>query len=578
MYKRLVPLSSLVRDLAFALMGIAVGAGAGYAALGLILLIGFCHELIYGLPHADGYAGIAEMSPWRILLTLSLGGLFVGFLTQRLVKGGYPHGPADVIKAVVTMDGRMSLRDGIGSAVLSILSIGAGASVGRYGPALHLGATIGSRLARVFDLDRGRTLALLGCGAASSIAASFNAPLAGVVFAYEVILGIGAFRAFVPIAVAAVMGTTISRFHFGDTHLFSLPDGAVEHVYEYLLFPVIGVFGGILAVAFMRSMNWAGRLASRVPGPTYLRPALGGFLVGLIAIKYPHILGLGEAVISGSIAQVFVVQTLLALLLLKLLATAISLGFGFSGGIFGPALFMGAVLGAAIGDLFAMVAPYQLSEAGIYAVVGMGAVISRVVGAPLATILIVFELTSNYSLTTAVMLAVVVGRLVSRASFPRSWFEFQLKQAGIDMYEGRESRILKAKQVSEVMDVEFKSMPGHLLPDAAMAHMSALAVNEILVVDKHGCLIGTLGMTRLLNAPRQGAENAGDMALKPKKVAYADDDLFTAMSALRNYLGESVPVVLGPQNARVVGVLYEGVVIGAYADAVAEARREERGT
>ncbi len=570
-------LPQLLRDFAFALMGIAVGAGAGYAALGLILLIGLCHELIYGVAHENVYVSMAAMSPWRILLTLSAGGLVVGFLTKHLIRDGRPHGPAEVIGAVVTANGRLSMRDGLGSAVLSVLSISTGASVGRYGPALHLGATIGSRLARVFELDRGRTLALLGCGAASSIAASFNAPLAGVVFAYEVILGTGAFRAFVPITVAAVMGTTISRYHFGDTHLFSLSYGTVGHVYEYLLFPVVGVFGGILAVAFMRTMGWTARIAQRLPGPGYLRPALGGFLLGLIAIKFPHVLGLGEAVISGSIAQVFAVQTLLALVLFKLLATAISLGFGFSGGIFGPALFLGAVLGAALGGVFSALAPDALSEAGIYAVVGMGAVISRVVGAPLATILIVFELTSNYSLTTAVMLAVVVGRLVSRSSFPRSWFEFQLNQVGVDMYEGRESRILKTRRVSAVMDTNVKSIAAHCPCREAISRMVAMEANEALVLDDDGRLRGTLRLARLLSAAEDDGD-VGGLIDKPDKVLYADGDLYAAMAELRDFSGESVPVVVGPEDARVAGVVYVGVVIGAYTDAVAEARQDERGT
>lgn len=562
-----------------AMLAVPVGALAAYAALAFIFLIGLVQELFYGFGHQQVYSALSALPAWRVIGAPTLGGLLVGILVWRFMPGRRNYGPADVMQAVREHDGKMPINVGLGSAAISILSIGAGASVGRYGPAVHLGASLSSWVSRHFKFERSQHLAILGCGVAAAIAASFNAPLAGVVFAHEVILGAYALRAFVPIIIASVTGTVVARAHMGDFSIFAMSDYEILFNHEYLLFALVGVLGGGLAILFMNSMNLSTRLVARTSVPLWARPMIGGFILGLLALAFPQIIGLGDEAIHDAFGQLFPLWLLLALVVIKLIATSVSFAFGFGGGVFGPALFLGAMLGSAFGNILTLVMPDAISPPAIYAVAGMSAVISCVIGAPLATILIAFELTTSYSLTTAVMLAVVLASMVSHRFFPYSYFNFQLQQRGIDVSVGREVGILKSRLVTEVLCKEYLSIGTGATAVEIRDILLRKNERELLVVDDAGKLIGQVTLYDVVKACHDGEADtlAGDLATLPDIIIEGDSHLHATMQSLNEFVGISVPVIDDREHMKLLGIIFENSVISAYNEAVEQARDEERG-
>ena len=337
----------------------------------------------------------------------ALGGLVVG-LIHRHIPEGRAHGPPDIIRAAQGADGEMSLRSGLLSAISSVISLGSGASVGQYGPLAHLGATLGSGIARIYQGGRRLATIGLGCGVASAIATAFNAPIAGIVFAHEVILRHFSLRAFAPVTVAATMGYLVANLMFERRPLFRVEPVNVTYAPEFAVFVLIGIAGAFVAVAFMRAILFSNRLAARIPIANHLKPMLAGAGLGIVAIWLPDVLGIGKETLRFAIIDhAFLPGELTLLLIAKIAATVLCIGCGFSGGVFSPALLVGILFGALAGTGAELVLGELRSDIAFYAVCGMVSVTSAVIGAPLTTILIVFELTRNYDLATAAMVSVV---------------------------------------------------------------------------------------------------------------------------------------------------------------------------
>lgn len=557
-------------------LALVVGAASAYASLALLWLIAQVQGVFLGFEHAHVYSGAARLDTWRVLLAPVLGGLAVGIFVRLFVPGARNHGPADAMQAVREGDGHMSLRAGISSAVATALAIGSGASLGRYGPTVHLGASVAAWIGTTLGRVRAERHVLIGCGVAAAISASFSAPLAGVLFAHEVMLDSYARRGFVAITVASVTGQVVARAHDARFVLVSLSEYEIGYNHEYLLFALVGVCGGLLAITFIRGLEWAGLAAAQLRVPGWIKPAIAGLVVGAIATHYPQVLGLGDEAIHDAVGQLFTLPLLLTLLAAKLLAACLCRGFGFPGGVFGPALFLGAMLGSALGQALQSLDPALVSSVPIYAVAGMGAVISCVIGAPITTILIMFELTGSYALTTAVMIAVVLASVTASRLFPYSWFGLQLMRRGVDMHAGREVRIMRVRQVGDLVT----AAPGVIAPTAstwqARALLLALQAGELLVVDWRGVLRGQVLLAEVVQAcdAGHGTRPVAALAAMPGIVLRRHDTLDSAMRQLRYFMGHSVPVVDSAQSMRLAGVVFQSSVIGAYNDAVAQARTE----
>ena len=430
----------------------------------------------------------AKFAWWQIVASTTIGGLLVGLLTWKFIPGRRVHGVADVVEANALKDGQMNLRTGVLSALSSAISIGAGASVGREGPVVHLGATLGAWVAAKLHLGPSLARTLLGCGVAATVAASFNAPIAGWFFALEVVVGHYALGASAPVVIASVAGTMVSRGYFGDYPAFIISSRDVASFLEFPAFALLGVISAAVAIVFMKSVVGVRTAMERSTVPIWLQPAIGGLIVGLIAIAFPQVLGVGYAATDDALREDLSLTMLFALLGLKLIATAISLGCGFGGGVFSPSLFLGAMLGGAFGVLATLANPELSSGVGAYTIVGMGAVAGAVLGAPISTILMIFELTNDYALTVAVMVATIVSTLITRYQFGHSYFAWQLEQRGLNVREGHEQRILRDVKVANVMARDTVAVDQAAPMAEVREKLGASVYGTLFVIDREGRL------------------------------------------------------------------------------------------
>jgi CIC family chloride channel protein len=475
----------------------------------------------------------------------------------------------------------MGLRAGLGAALVSAASIGVGASVGREGPVVHLGAAISSWLARQLGLGRLMVVTLLGCGVAAAVAASFNAPIAGVFFALEVVIGHYALTALAPIVIASVTGTIISRIHFGDFPAFVVPSHTINSFLELPAFVLLGLVCAAVAVLFMRSIDLAQRAAEASRLPPWSRPMVGGLLVGAIALFYPEVLGVGYGTTDAALKETLTLTLVLSLVVAKMVAVAISLGAGFSGGVFSPSLFLGAMVGAAFGMIATSVFPELSSGYGAYTLVGMGAVAGAVLGAPISTILIIFELTGDYAVTVAVMVAVVIASVITQHVYGRSFFTAQLERRGLNLSGGREAGLLAELRIADVMRHEFTAVPPSMHMNELREKLQTAPHGLLFVVQEDGTLYGTITLSDLADAAFDTSLdrllNAADVTRTQSPVVERHDNLAAALKLMEAEGEEHVAVVDDRYDMRVVGVLNEVDVILAYNRALLRTRAEERG-
>ena len=432
-------------------IALAIGIGAAYFAIFFRTLIGLFQLPWLGTLSENVYSAALTTPWWVILLAPAVGGLAVGLFLQHLMPGRRVHGVADVIEARALLGCRISAREGLSSALVSAVSLGTGASAGREGPVVHLGATLASVLQDLFKLPHTARRTLLACGVAAAVSASFNAPIAGVLFAHEVILAHFAMRAFVPITISSVAATMIARIHLGDFPAFIIPDYQITSYWEFPAFALLGVTCACVAIAFQFAILTSDRIARSVDIPLWTRPVIGGAMVGFIAIWFPQVLGVGYDATDAALKDHFPLTLLLVLLVLKAVTTAITLASRFGGGIFSPSLYLGAMCGGAFGLMAASVFPEIASSRGLYAILGMGAVAAAVLGAPISTTLIVFELTGGYEMTLALLLAVSISTGLTQAVYGQSFFHDQLSSRGIFLKEGPHQHIVRSLKVRDFM-------------------------------------------------------------------------------------------------------------------------------
>jgi CIC family chloride channel protein len=433
------------------LLALAVGVGAAYLAIAFRILIGIIQLPWLGTSSESVYEAASALPWWVVLSVPALGGLIVGLLLTFLMPGKRARGVPDVIEARALLGCRIPAQEGLGNALVSAVSLGMGASAGREGPVVHLGATLASVLKDLFALPHSAQRTLLACGVAAAVSASFNAPIAGVLFAHEVILGHYALRAFVPIVISSVAATVVARLHLGDFPAFVIPAYQITTYWEFPAFALLGLVCAGVAIAFQLAVAGSDRAAKSIDIPLWLRPVIGGLMVGAIAIWFPQVLGVGYDATDAALNHQFQISLLLALLVAKTAATAITLASRFGGGVFSPSLYLGAMAGGAYGLMAAEVFPVMISSEGLYALIGMGAVTAAVLGAPISTVLIVFELTGGYEMTIALLLAVSISSGLSQATLGQSFFHWQLAMRGLFLQEGPHKSIVQSLRVRDFM-------------------------------------------------------------------------------------------------------------------------------
>lgn len=564
------------------ILAVIVGAAAGLAAIAFRDAIGGFQWIAYGFSHERVATGIAAVPWWQRLLAPTVGGLAIGLFIRYLLPGGRPHAVADVMEASALHDARMSLTVGIRIALASAASMGVGASVGREGPVVHLGASLGSWVAKRLHLGRVLARTLLGCGVAAAVAASFNAPIAGAFFALEVVVGHYALSAFAPIVIASVTGTLISRAHYGDYPAFILPDDwMIASVWEFPGFALLGLVSAAAAIAFMWSIMFTEDTVAKLPLPSWSRPAFAGLLVGLIALAFPEVLGVGYEATDKALSDLYPLWFLLALIVVKTAATAISLGGGFAGGVFSPSLYVGAMVGGAYGIIATHAFPELSSGHGAYTMIGMGAVAGAVLGAPMSTILMIFEMTTDYELTIGVMVDTVIASVVTQQVHKRSFFTWQLERRGITIRAGHQTGLMRRVKVASVMDPRYASVTPTTPIAKVRRRLQSAPWGELYVLDEDGGLSGVITFADLHEAAFDTSHDAeliaDNVARSLPAVLLVSDNLETAVQAFTITGEPHIPVVADRDSMVLRGLVHEHEVMLAYQRALDQARAEERG-
>lgn len=565
---------------AISLLAVLVGVIVGYAAIAFYLAISWLLTQTFGVDGDTLATGASNLDWWHLLFVPVAGGFVVGQLL-RFHDRGQTSGVSNVIEAAALRDSRVDLKDGTLSAAATIVSLGTGASMGREGPAVHIGATLASIVTQALKLNPAAARTLLGCGVAAAVSASFNAPIAGVFFALEVIIGHYALQTFAPIVIAAIAGTVVSRIHLGNFPAFETTDYFITSFWEFPAFFILGIASAVAAVVFMSGLRWADQMRDKWKAiPVWLQPGIAGLIIGAMALLYPEVLSIGYEATSHALNGTYALPLLLALIVAKMAATVVSYAGRFGGGVFSPSLFVGAMVGGAFGIIAGGVFPELASTPGLYAVVGMGAVASAVLGAPISTILIVFEITGDYNVTIAVMIASAIASVVTSIFYQRSFFLMQLAHRGLQLEGGRATYLLKSATVGEHMSRDFFTVRDTDTVEKARELLIVQGGGVLVVTDETGKITGVLSLNQMpasvFEAGQERDRLVGEFTREIGQLIKTTAPLEVALKRLDRSGEEALPVVSPSQKDVVVGLIRHRDVMKEYTRALLETHGQDQ--
>ncbi|NUU07268.1 chloride channel protein [Leifsonia sp. C5G2] len=544
---------------------IVVGAGAGLAAVVFRWLVQTATVVFTGTSDYAATTG-HPANPWVpwlggafVILAPAVGGLIYGPLVHRFAREARGHGVPEVMYAVARRGGHIPGRVAVVKALASAITIGSGGSVGREGPIVQIGSALGSTLGRITRMPESQLRTLVACGAAGGIAATFNAPIAGVFFALELILRDFATRSFAAVMLSSITASVIGRAILGDHPFLVLPAFRVSQPSEYLLFAGLGLLAGAVGVLFSKILyliedvcDWAWR------GPEWLRPAVGGLLLGLLLFAMPQLYGVGYPVLEASVAGKYTIGFLLVLVLAKMAATSLTIGIGGSGGVFAPSLVIGAAFGAAAGEAVGLVIPGLSGQAGTFALVGMAAVFAGATRAPITAGIILFELTGEYSIILPLLLAVVVATGISRLLSRETIYTRKLTRRGVDL-SAPALPGLASSTVASVMSPPPPTISGDENAGVAIARLGASHRRAAPVVGPDGALLGVLtsadAASALATDADAGARTAAELTERSPALD-AHDRVSTVLDR-----------VIGAESTDGIPVVVDGMLVGWLAPA-----------
>ena len=561
--------NNIIRELfVFTFVGLVVG----------FLLTIVANSFVIGVEHArqlrDSHSFLAfsvgsnsySLTPISSLLVAAF---IIMWLKRHLGITNWA-GPADSIYAAHNPTKALDLKVGLASTLAAFISASGGASVGQYGPLVHFGGTLGASFKRLFNSTLSQDI-WLGCGVAAAISAGFNAPLAGVVFAQEAILRHFSLRAIVPIFIASVSANTFDYILFPSSQAsFQLkiePPPLTEIVPLLLLFaPLLA----LLATAFMMSIRLMQRFGSTLNKNNIPAPVVAALICGSVGVFLPEILGIGGNTMNKILSGTYSLPMLVVLLTGKFAMTALCLGFGLFGGIFSPSLFLGVGAGAVVGQFMAIMGYPELAE--MLCIAGMAAVSSAIVGAPIACIIIVMELTRSYDHAVISMLAVIICNLVAHRINKGSFFDRQLLDRGIEIHNGRDAILLAETKVEHFINhnqiVLNKSCNGN----DAYNLMNKYQATEAYICNNKNILIGKVTLFNAITAGKNSLENLIDY--DPLRI-FQDESLSEAMEKASQFVGENIPVVDRESNA-LLGIMTEGDLFHAVLEVQKQAKALEK--
>ncbi len=550
-------------------VAIIIGILAGFSAIGIRWMIKEISLLSF--PGPGTFLENVFASPWYLILVVPvIGGLIVGPIIYYLAPEAKGHGVPEVMQAILLKGGQIRPRVAFVKAVASAISIGTGGSVGREGPIIQIGSSLGSMVGQFLRIPSARLKTLVGCGSAAGIAAAFNAPIAGALFAVEIILMDFAVAQFSPIVIASVMATVISHTFEGNFAAFRVPVYQLASPFEIGFYFVLGALAGLVSFAFIKSLySLEEFFDNRLSIPESFKPALGGIGVGATALLFPQIMGVGYDSINTALHGDMIWTLGILLVLAKILATSITLGSGGSGGIFAPSLFMGAMLGSAFGSGVHYLFPDITATPGAYALVAMGGLVAGTTRAPITAIIIVFELTNDYRIILPLMITCIISMILSSKLSRESIYTLKLLLRNIGIREGMQVNVMESIFVKDVFTRTFDSIP---VTDNFSQVVNRVIRGEGLVfpvVDKESCLHGVLSIHDIKDYlfERDSLKNiliAGDIASTKFQTVTPEDNCQTALERLSLSGKEGLPVVGNGDPRTVIGMLWRKDIMDQY--------------
>ena len=559
-----------------------VGIGAGLGAVLFRRLIDWIHNFAY-----NDIAGIlAEWYPLHLIVIPALGGAIVGPLVYYFAREAKGHGVPEVMEALELRGGKIRPRVVVVKSLASSVCIASGGSVGREGPIAQIGSALGSLIGQLLKLSEDRVRTLVACGAAGGIAATFNAPIAGAVFALEVLLRRFGSVYFGAVVISAVTADVIAHYFEGDSRTFLTPEYTMQSPWELLLYTLMGFIAALAAVGFSRLLYFSEDIWGLIRIPEPAKPLFGGILLGLLGIisyqidGFPRVFGVGYETIENTLFSQLTLQVTFGLLLLKLVATTLTLGSGGSGGIFAPSLFMGAMLGASFGQIAHTIFPEIVAPSGAYALVGMAAFFGGAAHAPITAILILFEMTGDYQIILPLMLSTVLSTIVSRNLSPDSIYTLKLKRRGVELSQDTQAIDLMQGVTAEIaMNRETDAVSSDMSLIELMSTFSSTHYHALPVVQNETELVGLITINELDHVRSKGTLESKTIAdiltINNPATILPHQPVWMALRHLEAQGEGCVPVVSESGKNILLGVLRRIDIIRAYNKAVTKRAQDQ---
>lgn len=559
-------------------IAVLVGLATGLGNIVFRYMIGLFQNIFYGTDSEFVLETFQNTPQYKILLIPALGGLLVG-LCSIIFKFAKGHGVPDVIKAIA-LNRRISPAVALVKTLTSAITLGSGGSAGREGPVIQIGAAIGSGVGGLFKFSSSRMKTFVACGAAGGLSATFNAPIGGAMFAAEVLLGEFGLKTFSPIIVSSVISTVVARAYYGNNVTFMAPIYQLRNAaVELPLYALLGVLCGIIGALFIKTYYRIEHTFGEMRLPIWIKPAVGGLLMGCVALISRDVMGNGYDTIDSVLSHQAGLYLAL-IVVLKILATSFTLGSGGSGGLFVPSLYVGAAAGGFFGWCLNLILPGSVAGPGAYALVAMSAVLSATIRAPLTAILIIFEITQSYTVILPLMFTTIVANIFAKMIERESIFTWILAKEGVKIRKGREESVLEQHHVGEVMTRDIVTFREDTPFRQVLQGMQKASHTYFPVLNSAGYLVGMLSLDDIKGVMfEEGIEDivvAGEICTRGKIIYVEESDtllMATEKMGIKD-LG-ALPVVEKTEKGMIVkGLLRRGDIIMAYNMSVARLKVE----
>ncbi len=550
------------------IVAVIIGLLGGLGAVAIQWLIKLFQKLFWGdWGLTVDYLETVPLG-WKIAVPV-IGSAIVGTVVYYFSQEAKGHGVPEVMEAIALRDGKIRPRVVLAKLFASSVYIGAGGSVGREGPVIQIGSSIGSAIGQLLRVNPRRTKTFVACGAASGIAAAFNAPVAGALFSVEIILGDFGVAQFSPIVISSVIATVVSRHFLGDFPAFVVPKYDLVSPLELIPYAVLGVLAGAVALLFTKTLYRIEDFFDDLKVNGVLKTMMGGIILGGMGIFVPYIYGVGYDTMNFALLGQLSWVTMLLLIFAKIFATSISLGSGGSGGVFAPSLFLGTMTGGFFGALVHLLMPEYSASSGAYSLVGMGAVVAGATHAPITAILIIFEMTNDYKIILPLMISTIIATVFTTKMAKESIYTLKLIRKGIDLFGGRDINLLRQHTVRNIIRHDQNIFLNTTSLPSLLKTMLQGKHEEYFVVDRDGALQGsiTLQMAKEFIEDKEIPPEliiASDLMRTNVQCLQPDDNLDLVMHIFGRIDSRQLPVVENEQSRKLLGRVRVKDVIDMY--------------